>query len=242
MRAQQVMTTPVITVRTDTTILEAAEIMLHWHISGLPVVDESGILVGIVSEGDFIRRSELGTQRKRGRWLRFFVGPNKVASEFVLEHGRKVGEIMTPDPIAVEEDSSLDEIVLLMERKNIKRLPVMRGDRLVGIVTRANLLQALASLARIVPNSTIDDDHIREAIVASLEKTDWGPNGLSIVVRNGIVQLSGIIVNFDARQATIVVAENTPGVREVHDHLCWVETNSGMYLNSSEDEKLLKAS
>jgi CBS domain-containing protein len=241
MRAQQVMTTPVITVRTDTTILEAADIMLRQHISGLPVVDESGKLVGIVSEGDFIRRSELGTQRKRGRWLQFFVGPNKVASEFVHEQGRMVGEIMTSDPIAVGEDSSLDEIVLLMERKNIKRLPVMRGDRLVGIVTRANLLQALAALARIVPDPTIDDDHIREAIIASLEKTDWGPNGLSIIVRNGIVQLSGIILNYGARQATIVAAENTPGVRRVHDHLCWVETNSGMYLNSPEDEKLLKA-
>jgi CBS domain-containing protein len=242
MRARQVMTTPVITVRTDATILEAADIMLRQHISGLPVVNESGKLVGIVSEGDFIRRSELGTQRKRGRWLQLFVGPNKVASEFVHEQGRKVGEIMTPDPTAVREDSSLDEIVLLMERKNIKRLPVMRGDRLVGIVTRANLLQALASLARIVPDPTIDDDHIREAVIASLEKTDWGPNGLSIVVRNGIVQLSGIILNFGAREATIVVAENTPGVIEVHDHLCWIETNSGMYLNSPEDEKLLKAS
>jgi CBS domain-containing protein len=242
MRAHQVMTTPVITVRTDTTILAAADIMLRQHISGLPVVDESDKLVGIVSEGDFIRRSELGTQRKRNRWLQFFIGPNKVASEFVHEHGRKVGEIMTSDPIAVGADSSLDEIVLLMERKNIRRLPVMRGSRLVGIVTRANLIQALASLARIVPGPTIDDDHIREAIVASLEKTDWGPNGLSIVVRNGVVQLSGIILNFGARAATIVVAENTPGVREVHDHLCWIETNSGMYLNSLEDDQLLKAS
>jgi hypothetical protein len=117
----------------------------------------------------------------------------------------------------------------------------MRGDQLVGIVTRANLLQALAALARIVPDPTIDDDHIRDTIIASLDKTDWGPNGLSIVVRNGIVQLSGIILNFDARQATIVVAENTHGVKEVHDHLCWIETNSGMFLNSPEDDKLLKA-
>jgi CBS domain-containing protein len=241
MRAQQVMTRQVITVRPDTSIIEAANTMLQQHISGLPVVDDTGKLVGIVSEGDFIRRSELGTQRKRDRWLQFFVGPNKTAYDFVREQGRKVGEIMTPNPFTVTEDTSLDEVVRLMERKNVKRLPVMHEDRLAGIVTRTNLLQALASLARDVPDPTIDDDHIRDSIIASIRETDWGPLGLGIVVQNGIVQLSGIITNFDARQATIVVAENTPGVKEVHDHLCWVETSSGAYLNSPEDEELLNA-
>src|SRR5450631_1449514 len=136
MRAHQVMTRPVITVTPETTVLEAANTMLQRHISGLPVVDAAGKLVGIVSEGDFIRRSEIGTQRKRGRFLKFILGPGKAATDFVHEHGHKVAEIMTPEPLTITEDTVLEEIVRLMERNNVKRLPVTRGEKVVGIVTR----------------------------------------------------------------------------------------------------------
>ena len=129
MRAHQIMTHKVLTVTTDTAIVDAANVMLQNHISGLPVINEAGILVGVVSQSDFIRRAEIGTQRNRGRWLKFLVGPGSIASDFVHERGRKVGEIMTPDPITVTEDTPLDKIVLLMERHGIKRLPVMRGDQ-----------------------------------------------------------------------------------------------------------------
>jgi CBS domain-containing protein len=240
MRAHQIMTRKVITVGTTTSIVEVANIMLEKHVSGLPVVDETGKLVGIISQGDFIRRAEIGTQRKRGRWLKFLLGPGKVASDFVHERGRKVGEVMTLDPCTVTEDATLEDIVQLMERNNVKRLPVMRGDRLVGIVTRSNLLQAVAELAREVPDPTADDDHIRNHIITSIEKADWGPFGLGVIVRNGNVHLSGIITNERSRQAAIVAAENVSGVKKVHDHLCWVEPMSGMYLNSQEDEALLK--
>jgi CBS-domain-containing membrane protein len=128
-----------------------------------------------------------------------------------------------------------------MEHNKVKRLPVMRGDQLVGIVTRSNLLQAVAELAREVPDPTADDDHIRDRIITSIEKADWGPFGLGVIVRNGNVHLSGIITNERSRQAAIVAAENVSGVTKVHDHLCWVEPMSGMYLNSQEDEALLKA-
>jgi CBS domain-containing protein len=241
MRAHQIMTRQVITVAAGAAILEAANIMLQKHISGLPVVDEAGKLVGIVSQGDFIRRAEIGTQRKRGRWLKFLLGPGKAASDFVHERGRKVAEIMTPDPCTVTEDATLEAIVELMERNNVKRLPVMRGDRLVGIVTRTNLLSAVAGLARDVPDPTADDDHIRNHITASIEKADWAPFGLGVIVLNGVVHLTGVITNENARQAAIVAAENVSGVKKVHDHLCWVEPMSGMYLNSQEDEDLLKA-
>src|ERR1700686_2380733 len=241
MRAHQIMTRQVITITTDAPIVDAANTMLDKHISGLPVVDQAGMLVGIVSQGDFIRRAEIGTQRKRGRWLKFLLGPGKVASDFVHERGRKVGEIMTLDPCTVTEDATLEDVVRLMEQNKVKRLPVMRGDRLVGIVTRSNLLQAVAELAREVPDPTADDDHIRNHIITSIEKTDWGPFGLGVIVRNGNVHLSGVITNERSRQAAIVAAENVSGVRKVHDHLCWVEPMSGMYLNSQEDEALLKA-
>src|SRR5262245_82693 len=136
MRAHQIMTRRVITVTPDTTILEAANTMLRQQISGLPVLDATGRLVGIVSEGDFIRRSEIGTQRKRGVWLKFRLGAG--ATDYVHEHGRKVSDVMTADPITVAEDATLEQIVTLMETNGVKRLPVMHGDELVGIVSRAN--------------------------------------------------------------------------------------------------------
>jgi CBS domain-containing protein len=242
MRAHQIMTRPVITVTPEVTILQAANTMLQRHISGLPVVDPAGKLVGIISEGDFIRRSEIGTQRKRGRFLKFILGSGKEASDFVHEHGGKVGEIMTPEPLTISEDTDLEEIVELMEKNNVKRLPVVRGDKLIGIVSRSNLLQAVASLARAIPDPTADDDHIRNRIIDALEKNNWCPFGLSVMVRDGIVHLSGVITEERSRQAAIVGAENIPGVKKVHDHLCWVDTMSGMYLNSPEDEGLAKAS
>jgi CBS domain-containing protein len=240
MRAHQIMTRQVITVTADAPILEAANSMLQNHVSGLPVVDEAGKLVGIVSQGDFIRRAEIGTERKRGRWLKFLVGPVKAATDFVHERGRKVSEVMTPNPWTITEDTLLEDVVQLMEHNNIKRLPVLRGDRLVGIVTRSNLLQAVAELAREIPDPTADDDHIRNRIIASIEKADWSPFGLGVIVRGGNVHLSGVITNENSRQASIVAAENVSGVNKVHDHLCWVDTMSGMYLNSPEDDNLLK--
>jgi hypothetical protein len=117
----------------------------------------------------------------------------------------------------------------------------MRGNAIVGIVTRSNLLQAVAGLAHEVPDPTADDDHIRDRIITAIEKNDWRPYGLSVVVRDGIVHLSGIITDERSRQASVVAAENVPGVHKVHDHLCWVEPMSGVYMNSPEDEEWAKA-
>jgi hypothetical protein len=163
--------------------------------------------------------------------LKFLVGPGTAASDFVHERGRKVKEIMTPDPCTVTEDATLEDIVELMERNNIKRLPVMREDKLVGIVSRSNLLQAVAGLTRDVPDPTADDDHIRNHIIASLEKADWAPSGFS----------GGVITSEKFREATIVAAENVSGVTKVHDHLCWVGPLAGMYLNSAEGDGALRA-
>jgi CBS domain-containing protein len=240
MRAHQIMTRSVITVTPDASVLEAANLMLRYHVSGLPVADTAGKLVGIVSEGDFIRRSEIGTQKKRGRWLKFLLGAGKAATDYVHEHGRKISEVMTLDPITISEDTPLEEIVSSMESNGVKRLPVMRDGRLVGIVSRANLLQAVAGLARDVPDPTADDDHVRSRIVAAIEKNDWSPFGLNVIVRDGIVHLSGVITEERSRQASIVAAETVAGVRKVHDHLCWVDTMSGMYVESSEDDEMAR--
>jgi CBS domain-containing protein len=235
MRADQIMTRAVITIRQEDTIFDAAKKMLQHHISGLPVVDAAGALTGIISEGDFLRRVEIGTQKRRGRWLRFLVGPGKAASDYVHEQGRKVGELMTPDPCTVTKDASLEEIVELMEKNNIKRVPVVDGDRLVGIVTRSNLVQAVSVMAGNVPDPTGDDDQIREKILKSVEQNDWATFGLGVIVKDGVVHLSGVITDERSRQASIVAAENVPGVKRVHDHLCWISGMAGMYVNSPED-------
>ena len=237
MRAHHIMTKDVITVTPQTTIENAANIMLRSHISGLPVVDEQGQLVGIVSESDFLRRNEIGTGRKRAKWLQFFLGPGTAANEFVRERGRKVEDVMTPDPITVGEETPLEDLVRLMEKNDIKRLPVMGGRALRGIVTRSNLLQAVASLSHEIPDPTADDDHIRDRIIRTVSDTDWRPIGFEVSVRNGVVHLHGIITTNEARQATIVAAENTAGVKKVHDHLCYVDTWSGFYVESTEDMK-----
>ena len=235
MRAYQIMTPRLVTVQVDTPIAEAAELMLKSRISGLPVVDAGGKLVGIVSEGDFIRRGEIGTRHRRSGWLEFFVGPGKLASEFVREEGRTVKDVMTPEPVTISEDTTLEDIVQLMEQKGIKRLPVLSGQELVGIVTRANLLQAVANLARGVPDPTAADDELRKKILTSMEKQPWCPMGLNVVVRNGVADLSGIITDDRQRSAAAVAAKNVAGVKAVHDHLCWVDTMSGTYIESPED-------
>ena len=225
MRAHQIMTRKVITVKADTHVLDAANLMLQHHISGLPVVDETGRLIGMVSEGDFIRRSEIGTQRPRIRWLEFLMGVvGKAAQDYVREHGRKVSDIMTQDDLCTAtEDMPLSELVGLMERRNVKRMPVVRGHTLIGIVTRTDLLRAVASLARVVPDPTADDDHIRERVIATIENNDWRPLQFGATVRDRIVHLSGIIADERYRRAAIVAAENVSGVKLVHDHLYLVD-------------------
>src|ERR1700732_3022622 len=155
------MTRPVITVTPETTIVEAAHAMLQRHVSGPPVVDDAGTLVGSASEGDFIRRSEIGTQRKHGQFLKFILGPGRAATDFVHEHGRKVAEIMTKEPLlTIGEDTTLEKIVALMEKNSVKRLPVTRGDKVVGIVSRANLLRAVARLGHQVRGLTAHHDSL----------------------------------------------------------------------------------
>jgi CBS domain-containing protein len=231
MRAHQIMTQKVITVGADTSIVEAVNTMLKHHISGLPVVDAAGKLVGIISEGDFIRRAEIGTQRKRGRWLTFLVGTDQIAADFAHEHGRKVGEIMTADPLTVTEDTPLEQIVQIMQSDNVKHLPVVRGNRLVGIVTRSDFLLAVADLARGAASPSADDDHIRSAVIATIEQAAWRPCRLNVIVRDGVVSLSGVIKNDAARRAAIIAAENIPDVKKVHDHFC----NARAYPPPEED-------
>jgi CBS domain-containing protein len=235
------MTPRVISIETDAPIMRAVRLMLQNRISGLPVVGPKGELVGMVTEGDFIRRGEIGTQRPRNRWLEFLVGPGRLADEYVHARGRRVEEVMTHEPVTVTEDTPLDEVVRLMERHRIKRLPVLREGALVGIVARANIMHALVSLAAETKAPAGDDATIREQILAECGKQSWAPMA-NVVVRNGVVELWGTITDERERQALIVASENVAGVKAVHDHLVWIEPNSGFVIQSEEDEARARAS
>src|SRR5262249_33664565 len=215
MKASDVMTREVVSVRPDSSILEAVRLMLQRRISGLPVTDDGGRLVGIVTEGDFLRRVETGTERKRARWIEFLMGPGKLATEYVHTSGRKVQDVMTPDVRTVGEDAPLEKIVHLMERHHVKRLPVVSGGRVVGIVTRANLVRALAGLALEARPAEAGDAAIRERLLAELEKHRWAPLGLiDVAVKDGVVALIGGLTDERQRLALRVAAENVPGVKK----------------------------
>jgi len=235
MQVRDVMTRNVITAKADDSILSAARLMLQNRISGLPVLDANGALIGVVTEGDFLRRGELGTTKRRRKWVEFLLGPGRLAEEYVHQSGRKVSEVMTRDPHTVSEDDTLESVVTQMERYRVKRLPVMRNGQLVGIVSRANLLHALASLARETPASSGDDAAIRDRILDALAKQHWAL-AVNVVVKNGIAEIWGTIMDERERQAVMVAVENVPGVKKVHDHLVWVEPMSGMAFPSAEDE------
>lgn len=233
MKAQDVMSRPVFSITPTDSVTSAIRIMLQNHISGLPVIDAEGRLQGMLTEGDLLRRTETATQRHRPRWLAFLVGPGRLADEYVRTHGRKVSEIMTTDPVTVAEDTLLEDVVSLMEKHRIKRVPVMRGNKVMGIISRANLLYALASIARGAKPVSLDDRAIRNRLIAELEGQSWAPTGsIDIIVRDGVVQLWGTITDERERQATIVAAENIPGVTRVEDHLAWVDPMTGTVIES----------
>jgi CBS domain-containing protein len=236
MKAKDVMSRNIISVAPDATVLQAARLMLQHHISGLPVIDGKGQLVGILSEGDFLRRQETRTQRRRSRWLEFIMGPGRTAAEYTHSHGGKVSEVMTDEVRTVSKDTSLEAIVELMEHYRIKRVPVLRGREVVGIVTRSNLMHAMVSLARSAPAAAKDDATIREKLLAEMEREKWAPVAMvNVVVRNGVVELWGAIVDERQRDALKVAAENISGVKAVKDHLVWVEPTSGMTFEPKDE-------
>lgn len=231
MKAQDLMSRDVVTVQPDDTIIHAARLMLQKRISGLPVVDAAGALAGIVTEGDFLRRAETGTVRRRPRWLEFILGPGRLAGEYAHAAGRYVKEVMTSDVHTVTEATPLEEIISLMERNRIKRVPVVRGQKVVGIVTRQNLLRAVADVAVAArPAAPTDDEAIRERLVNEVRQQPWAPLIFDPVVANGNVKLVGTVFDDRQREALRIIAENVPGVKSIEDELVWIEPTSGIVI------------
>ncbi len=226
MNAKDVMTTEVVTVSPETTVQDLAKILSEKGISGTPVVDANQRLVGVVSEGDLLHRAETGTerrvQRRRSWWLESVAAEQELARDYVKAHGRTVADIMTREVITAEETTDLGDLAMLLETKRIKRVPVVSGGKLVGIVSRANLVRALAttsSAPKIVADT--DDRTIREQLLAELRRQQWANIwAADIMVRDRVVHVWFSADESEAeRQAVRVAAENVPGVRRFEEHI-----------------------
>ena len=213
------MTTDVVTVGPDARVVEVAETLLASRISAVPVIGERGELVGIVSEGDLMRRSEARTERRRAWWLEAFGGRTTLANDYVQANAQKVADIMTRNVVTAMPDTPLGEIAILLEKNSIKRVPIVKDGQLVGIVSRANLVQAVASAPKGLDIS-LSDSSIRDKLLAHLKAQPWALTDLlNVTVNDGVVTLWGITGSETERKAIRVAAEATPGVRTVNDHL-----------------------
>jgi CBS domain-containing protein len=232
-----IMTADAISVLPEDSVQHAIELMLKNRISGLPVVDINQNLVGIVSEGDLLRRAEIGTERKRNRWLSLLLGAGRLAKDYVHSHGRIVEEIMTPEPVTVSEYTPLEDVARLMERHHIKRLPVMRDGKLVGMVTRANLIQAIAARGHAIPPLTDSDQAIRSAILHEIARQPWAPVPLvNVTVKDGVVEIFGVVTDGRQQEALKVLIENTRGVKAVKSELAWIEPMSGTVILPADEK------
>ncbi|SIT35526.1 putative signal-transduction protein with CBS domains [Paraburkholderia piptadeniae] len=222
MQAIDVMTPSVICAQPEMTVQEAAKRLVENRISGMPVTDASGALVGIVSEGDLLHRIETGTETRRSRWIELFSSTRDLASTFVKEHGRVVADVMTTSVISVDEHTPVVEIAEVMEKRHVKRVPVLREGKLVGIVTRSNLIRALASApAPAQQGSTVSDREIADAIFAALRDKRWALAKENVIVKDGVAHLWGAIQSEAEERALCIAALEVRGVKEACAHLSY---------------------
>jgi CBS domain-containing protein len=220
MNAADMMTSPVVTIGPEASVRDAAWTMLTHRISAVPVLGGQGRLVGILSEGDLLRRAETGTQRRRSWWGMFGLGSEQLAAEFVKSHGRKVADVMSRNVITAREDTPAPEVARLMETHGIKRVPIVADGKLVGIVSRADFLTALTGMQQAAPAADGDDEALRAAIIARLGRMPWiQPSIVNVAVEGGTVELTGLADSHSQRRAVRIVVETTPGVRAVQDKM-----------------------
>jgi CBS domain-containing protein len=231
-----VMTRNCVTIAPEATVEDAVNLMLARGISGLCVVDRKGELAGMLTEGDLLRRDEIGTQRHRPWWLRLLASPARQAADFTRANGRHVRDVMTENVISIAQDAPLEDVVATMEKNRIKRLPVTDHGQVVGVVSRSDLLRALVSRVRTAEPLATDDRAIRTAILDALEAQSWAPlTTLNVTVAAGVVDLWGTITNDEERHGIRVIAENTNGVKEVHDHMVYIEPYTGTVIEGPDE-------
>jgi len=223
------MTKNLVTVLPETSLADAARIMLARHLSGLLVLSDTGVLLGVITEGDLLRRAEIGTAESHASWLKSFLMPGSLAADYVKTHGRHVSEVMTVDPLCVTPQTALDTAAALMGKRHVKRLPVIENGLAVGVISRSDLLRVLALKLISDAGAKPTDDEILAEIKASMAKESWAPKtGIHVSVKNAVVDLGGVIMSDDEHRAVKVIAENAAGVAAVNDHLVFVDPGSGM--------------
>ncbi|MGD9844886.1 MAG: CBS domain-containing protein [Variibacter sp.] len=219
MQARDIMVAPVITASPNASIKSVAEMFIRYGISAVPVVADNGKIVGIISEGDLLHRAETGTEKRRSWWLRAFVSPDTLADDYVKAHTRKVSDAMTREVITASPETPLHEIAGLLEKHAIKRVPIVQDGRLVGLISRANLLHTIVSAGQTL-EIPLSDSAIRDKLLAHLRAQSWAHTGLlNVTVHKGVVDLWGIVNSASERKAIRVAAETTPGVRAVNDNM-----------------------
>lgn len=229
MKASDVMTTKVITVTPSATVQEIAAILLANRISAVPVVDAKGAPVGIVSEGDLLHRVEAGTERHRSWWLDLIADRATVARDFLKSHATRAQEIMTRPVVSISPETPLGEVAALLEKRRIKRVPVVEGGRLVGIVSRANLLQAVAAHKSVAPVATPNDSLLRDRVLGDLrsELADSATH-VNVIATGGTVELWGQVETLEEREALRVAAELVPGVQSVVNNIVLHKVFAGL--------------
>ncbi|MDX8479544.1 CBS domain-containing protein [Mesorhizobium sp. VK24D] len=228
MQARDIMTTGILAVTPQSSIANAAHLMLEHRISGLPVVDQKGTLVGIVTERDLVCRPEISTAPRHEKWIQLWLTPDELAEEYVQSRGRTVGEVMTCQVVSITPDTPLDKIVALMTRDGVKRLPVVQDGKVIGIVSRADLLRSLAARLDSLPQAKAADLSARRHILREIRGKRWAPRPIiNVAVCDSVVELTGSVASEIVRDAVRVAAENAPGVIKVIDHLSVVPRTSG---------------
>ena len=230
MKARDIMVTNVITVGPNSSVRDVADILLKHRISALPVVDKHGKLIGIISEGDLVRRAELGTDYRRSWWLGIFMRKSneELAIEYLKSHARRVKELMTRDVITARPATPLRNIAELLEKHHIKRVPILASGKVVGIVSRANLIQALATLRKEIEPNTVTDSMIREKVMALFRSEQWSKQAiLNATVQDGTVKLWGQVDSEAEREAARVAAESVAGVRVIENNVLVLPAGNG---------------
>jgi len=222
MKAMDVMVRDVVTVKPDDDVALAVRLLAEHDVSALPVVDDDDNVIGVISEADLLHREEIGTEKQRPWWLEAVTPASTLAGEFAKSHGRRVEEIMSSNIVSASEDTPLGEIATLLERHRIKRLPILRAGKLVGIVSRSNLIQALASsqVQTGAGSGTSSDRKLRLELLDRLDHQSWTDFGeRNIIVSGGIVHLWGLVGSADEHKALLALAEDVPGVVGVSDEM-----------------------
>lgn len=220
MLAKEIMTTNVACARADQSIHEVAHVLLERSVSALPVVDDDGRLIGVISEGDLLRRVETGTERKQSWWLDMLVSSEEKSRDYLKSHAVHVRDVMTKDVITIDEETPVSEIAGIIEENRIKRVPVLRGERLVGIVSRADIIRMLAVRHVPITAPAEDDLALRESVLNAIREVDGKSSPyINALVQDGVVHLWGLAQSPTHKDAVQVAVENIPAVKALQNHM-----------------------